>query len=170
MKQEYSARIRASKPNANTENFFEIRAPSSTSPPSPRRISNHYNFTKRLQLHQSTQLYYLKYKYLLVIKRPQTLSWKILFPYKSPCRTMSRIEALVCKWKKENEIREFWKTLQKMREIFSTKTKEWNSFECFKLLKLLQIFVVMNLSLNIPIYSRGLGFKDKTHLRLIRKY
>ena len=27
--------IRASKPNANTENFFEVRAPSSTSPPSP---------------------------------------------------------------------------------------------------------------------------------------
>jgi len=27
--------IRASKPNANTENFSEVRAPSSTSPPSP---------------------------------------------------------------------------------------------------------------------------------------
>jgi len=37
-------------------------------------------------------------------------------------------------------------------------------------LKLLQIFLVNNLSLNTPIYSRGLGLEDKTHLRLIWKY
>ena len=43
---------------------------------------------------------------------------------------------------KEKEIREFWKTLQKMREIFRTKTKKQSSFECLKLLKLLQIFPV----------------------------
>ena len=55
---------------------------------------------------------------------------------------MSRNEALVCK-EKENEIREFLKTLQKMRENFSTKTKKPSSFECLKLLKLLQIFLVM---------------------------
>ena len=77
---------------------------------------------------------------------------------------------LLCVSEKKMKSESLWKTLQKMREIFSTKTKKQSSFECLKLLKLLQIFLVINLSLNTPIYSRGLGFKDKTHLRLIRKY
>ena len=63
---------------------------------------------------------------------------------------MSRIEALVCKWKKKKKIREFLKTLQKMRENFSTKTKNKISFESLKLLKLLQIFVVRKSLPNHP--------------------
>ena len=46
----------ASKPIANTRICFEVRAPSSTSPPSPEGFSNHYNFHKELQPHRSTQL------------------------------------------------------------------------------------------------------------------
>ena len=76
----------------------------------------------------------------------------------------------MCVRRKEKEIREFLKTLQKMRENFSTKTKKPSLFECLKLVEILLIFLVINLSLNTPIYSRGLGFKDKTHLRLNRKY
>ena len=49
----------------------------------------------------------------------------------------------MCAKRKENEIREFLKTLQKMRENFSTKTKKPSSFECLKLVKILIIFLVM---------------------------
>ena len=76
----------------------------------------------------------------------------------------------MCAKRKENEIREFLKTLQKMRENFSTKTKKPSLFESLKLVEILIIFLVANLSLNTPIYRRGLGFKDKTFLRLIRRY
>ena len=62
------------------------------------------------------------------------------------------------------------KTLQKMRENFSTKTKKPSLFESLKLLEILIIFLVTKLSLNTPIYRIGLGFKDKTFLRLIRMY
>ena len=76
----------------------------------------------------------------------------------------------MCVRRKEKKIREFLKTLQKMRESFSTKSKKPSLFECLKLVKILIIFLVTNLSLNTPIYRRGLGFRDKTYLRLIRKY
>ena len=49
---------------------------------------------------------------------------------------------LLCARRKEKEIKEFLKTLQKMRENFSTKTKKPSLFDCLKLLKLLQIFLV----------------------------
>ena len=76
----------------------------------------------------------------------------------------------MCVRRKEKEIREFLKTLQKMRENFSTKIKKPSLFKCLKLVEILIIFLVTNLSLNTPIYRRGLGFRDKTYLRLIRKY
>ena len=83
---------------------------------------------------------------------------------------MSRNEALVVSEERKLNQRVFQKPLQKMRENFSTKTKKQSSFECLKLLKLLQIFLVINLSLNTPIYRRGLGINDKTLLMVIRKY
>ena len=55
---------------------------------------------------------------------------------------------LLCVRRKEKEIREFLKTLQKMRENFSTKTKKPSSFECLKLVEILLIFLVINFSLN----------------------
>ena len=76
----------------------------------------------------------------------------------------------MCAKRKENEIREFLKALQKMRENFSTKTKKPSLFESLKLVEILIIFLVTKLSLNTPIYRRGLGFRYKTYLRLIRKY
>ena len=76
----------------------------------------------------------------------------------------------MCARRKEKEIREFLKTLQKMRENFSTKTNKPSLFECLKLVEILIIFLVTNLSLNTPIYRRGLGLEDKTFLRLIRMY
>ena len=77
---------------------------------------------------------------------------------------------LLCAKRKEKKIREFLKTLQKLRENFSTKTKKASSFECLKLLNFSSNQLVMNLSPNTPIYRRGLGFRDKTHLRLNRSY
>ena len=54
------------------------------------------------------------------------------------------------------------KTLQKISEKLSTKTKKQVSFESLKLLNFLAIIVVTNLSPNTPIYRRGLEFRDKT--------
>ena len=76
----------------------------------------------------------------------------------------------MCAKRKEKEIREFLKALQKMRENFSKKTKKPSLFESLKLVEILIIFLVTKLSLNTPIYRRGLGFKDKPFLRLIRMY
>jgi len=53
---------RESKPNANTKNFSEVRAPSTTSPPSPEGFLTTFTITKIVQIHQSTQLHNLKYK------------------------------------------------------------------------------------------------------------
>ena len=62
------------------------------------------------------------------------------------------------------------KTLQKISEKFSTKTKKQVSFESLKLLNFLaKIVVVTNLSPNTPIYRRGLGFRDKTYLLMFRR-
>ena len=39
-KRERERELRVNESNANNKTYFEVRAPSSTSPPSPRRISN----------------------------------------------------------------------------------------------------------------------------------
>ena len=167
MKVEQEAR--ASKPNANTENFSEVRAPSSTSPPSPEGFLTTITSQRCYKYTGVPNSTISSTSSLLVIKRPQTLFCKTLFPYKNPCRTMSRNEALVCKEKRKRNQRVLENTSENERE-FQHKTKKPSSFESLKLFKLLQIFLVMNLSPNTPIYSRGLGFRDKTYLRPIRKY
>ena len=141
--------------------FSEVRAPSSTSPPSPRRISNHYNFHKELQSHRSTQLLNHKYKYLLVIKRPQTLFWKIFFPYKNPIEQCVGLKLKYCKWKREWNWREFWiKNFSKERD-FSAQNRELKTLlKAFKLWIFLQMLVVIPTTLINHIYRIELGIKE----------
>ena len=82
---------------------------------------------------------------------------------------MSRNEALVCKEKRKRNQRVLENTSENERE-FQHKNQETKSFENLKLVEILIIFLVTKLSLNTPIYRRGLGFRDKTFLRLIRTY
>ena len=100
----------------------------------PEGFSNHYNFHKELQPHRSTQLLNHKYKYLLVIKRPQTLFWKIFFPYKNPIEQCVGSKLKYCKWKRKWFCREFWiKNFRKERDFSAQKQRTKTSFESFKL-------------------------------------
>ena len=119
---------RASKPNANTENFSEVRAPSSTSPPSPEGFlttiasqrCHKYTGVPNSTISTTSSL--------LVVKRPQTFSFKILFPYTRSLENSEYDLKLLCIKRKENEIREFLKnTLENERE-FQHKNQEIKLF------------------------------------------
>ena len=108
---------RASKPNANTENFFEVRVPSSMSPPSPEGFLTTITSQRCYKYTGVPNSTITSTSSLLVVKRPQTLFCKTLFPYKNRCRTMSRNEALVCKEKRKRNQRVLENTSENEREF-----------------------------------------------------
>jgi len=129
---------RASKPNVNTKNCYRGSSTQLYFPAFPRRIANHFHYHKDIT---NTPEYPTPQSQvqaiLLVVKRPQTLFCKTLFPYKNPCRTMSRNEALVCKWRKKKKSESFENTSENERE-FQHKNQET---KLFWILKTFETFV-----------------------------
>ena len=72
MKVEQEAR--ESRANANTKNFFEVRAPSSTSPPSPEGFLTTIASQRCYKYTGVPNSTISSTSNLLVVKRPQTLS------------------------------------------------------------------------------------------------
>ena len=124
VKQESSA----SKPNANTENCYRGSSTQLCFPAFPRRITNYFHYhkdpTKYTGVPNSTISSTIN---LWVVKRPQTFSFKILFPYKVLREQWVRFEALVCKGKRKRNQRILENTSENERE-FQHKNQESKLF------------------------------------------
>ena len=152
--------IRASKPNANTKNFSEVRAPSSTSPPSPRRISNHYNFIKSYN-HTGVPNSTISNTSISWWSKDHKLSFeKTFFPYKNPIEQCVALKLKYCKWKRKMKLREFWNKNFRKERFFSPKTENKTLLKAFKLWIFLQMIVVNPTTLITPIYRIELGIKE----------
>jgi len=106
-----------SKPNANTKNCSEVRAPSSTSPPSPEGFLTTFSSQRCYKYNGVPNSIISSTRNVLVVKRPQTRSWKILFPYKVLREQWVGFEALVCKEKRKRNQRVLENTSENEREF-----------------------------------------------------
>ena len=124
MKEEQEAS--ESKSNVNTKNFSEVRAPSSTSPPSPEGFLTTITSQRCYKYTGVPNSTISSTSNLLIVKRPQTFSCKILFPYKVLREQWIWFEALVCKEKRKGNQRILENTSENERE-FQHKNQEKES-------------------------------------------
>ena len=149
---------------------IEVRAPSSTSPPSPEGFRPLPLSRRCYKDHRSTQLHNLKYKFSLGSQKTTNFLLQNSLPLQRSLENQWVGMKLLCARRKEKRNQRVLENTSENEREFQHKNQETKSLNALNFWRFLRIFLVTKLSLNTPIYRRGLGLEDKTFLRLIREY